>query len=70
MVATGTGFVIDDAGHLVTNNHVVHPGVAWNGTPRLTVELPADFNLHPASFRNKAEEEVYCTSRYTTAAAT
>ncbi|HVS39590.1 MAG TPA: trypsin-like peptidase domain-containing protein, partial [Gemmataceae bacterium] len=59
VVFTGTGFVIDDAGHLVTNNHVVHPGAPWKGTPELTVELPADFNPHPASFRDKAEQEAY-----------
>jgi S1-C subfamily serine protease len=53
----GTGFVIDDAGHVVTNNHVVHPdGVAWKGEPHLTVELPRDFNPRPASFPGKAEE--------------
>ena len=59
-IATGTGFVIDDAGHVVTNNHVVHPGDApFKGTPRMTVELPKDFNPHPASFRNKAEKDAY-----------
>ena len=59
-IATGTGFVIDDAGHVVTNNHVVHPKDApFNGTTRLTVELPKDFNPHPASFHNKAERDAY-----------
>src|SRR5947209_2969669 len=35
------------------------PGVPWSGEPRLTVELPQDFNPHPASFRDQAEEAAY-----------
>jgi S1-C subfamily serine protease len=56
----GTGFVIDDAGHVVTNNHVIHPAnVKWQGESRLTVEMPKEFNAHPASFASKAEEDAY-----------
>ena len=56
----GTGFVIDDAGHVLTNYHVIHPlNVSWQSEPRLTVEMPKDFNPRPPSFNNKAEEDAY-----------
>jgi S1-C subfamily serine protease len=56
----GTGFVIDDAGHVLTNYHVIHPvNVAWQSEAKLTVEMPKDFNPRPTSFSNKAEEDAY-----------
>ncbi len=59
-ISTGTGFVIDEAGLVVTNNHVVHPhGLPFEGQPRMTVELPSDFNPRPTSFKNKAEKDAY-----------
>jgi S1-C subfamily serine protease len=59
-VAFGTGFVIDDAGHVVTNEHVIHAiGISWKGEPRLTVELPREFNPRPDASRDKEEEGAY-----------
>ena len=56
----GTGFVIDDAGHVVTNNHVLHPsGVKWEAEPQLTVEMPPNFDSHPSSFPDKATETAF-----------
>jgi S1-C subfamily serine protease len=41
-IATGSGFVIDDEGHILTNNHVVE------GASRITVKLGASNATHTA----------------------
>ncbi|WP_425585831.1 trypsin-like peptidase domain-containing protein [Streptomyces longisporus] len=38
---TGTGFVLDDQGHILTNNHVVEPAAGSNGA---TGEISVTFN--------------------------
>jgi len=40
--ATGSGFLIDDQGHMVTNNHVI------DGAQKITVALGADETAYPA----------------------
>jgi S1-C subfamily serine protease len=37
-IAAGTGFVIDDRGHILTNNHVVLPDLSWPD-PKIRVTL-------------------------------
>lgn len=37
-IAAGTGFVIDDRGHILTNNHVVLPDLSWP-KPKIHVTL-------------------------------
>ncbi|KOU55210.1 hypothetical protein ADK57_45380, partial [Streptomyces sp. MMG1533] len=34
---TGTGFVLDDRGHILTNNHVVEPAASGGGTGEISV---------------------------------
>jgi S1-C subfamily serine protease len=41
-VATGSGFVVDDEGHILTNNHVVE------GASKVTVKLGASDTVHDA----------------------
>jgi len=41
-VATGSGFLIDTEGHIVTNNHVVE------GATKVTVKLGSENSTHPA----------------------
>jgi len=41
-VATGSGFLIDTEGHIVTNNHVVE------GASKVTVKLGSENSTHPA----------------------
>ncbi|MFF7453069.1 S1C family serine protease [Kitasatospora sp. NPDC008115] len=49
---TGTGFVFDTEGHILTNNHVVAP--ASSGGGKLTVKF-ADGSSYPASVLGRAE---------------
>lgn len=37
-IAAGTGFVVDDRGHILTNNHVVLPDLSWPN-PKIRVTL-------------------------------
>jgi S1-C subfamily serine protease len=41
-IATGSGFVIDDEGHILTNNHVIE------GAEKVTVKLGKSEKTHPA----------------------
>jgi S1-C subfamily serine protease len=41
-IATGSGFLIDTEGHIVTNNHVVE------GSTKVTVKLGSENSTHPA----------------------